>query len=68
MHCPRCNKNNKKLLFLSVFNEQQICIFCKEEEEKHPLYTEALNSYITEELKGNFNFQGIGLPDDLMLL
>lgn len=66
MTCERCQKNNAKLLFLSVFNEQQICLSCKEKEEQHRDYKKALLEIQKEEKKGNYEFKGIGLPEDLV--
>lgn len=66
MTCERCNNLNAKLLFLSVFNEQNICVFCKEKEEKHPDYKRAVKEIEKEESNGNYNFKGIGLPNELI--
>lgn len=65
MFCNRCKKENAKLLFLSVFNEENICISCKEKEEKHTLYKDALIADRKALKEGNYNFKGIGLPNDL---
>lgn len=66
MTCERCNNSNAKLLFLSVFNEQNICVFCKEKEEKHPGYKKAVKEIEIEEANGNYDFKGIGLPKELI--
>lgn len=65
MNCTRCNQSNKKLLFLSVFNDEQICVSCKEKEEKHPMYKNALEAYNQAEKNEQYNFKGIGLPKEL---
>lgn len=65
MFCTRCNKYNRKILFPSVFNEEQICVSCKEAEEKHPLYKKAIKAHYDSEIKGYYDFKGIGLPKDL---
>ena len=65
MLCDRCKKENAKLLFLSAFNEENICISCKEKEEKHTLYKDALRAARKALEEGNFDFKGIGLPKDL---
>lgn len=66
MYCNRCKKQNSKLLFLSVFNEDLICVSCKETEEKHRDYKKAIQAIEKEENKGNYDFKGIGIPDDLL--
>ena len=50
---------------MSLFNTQDICLECKNKEEQHPDYKEALRKDIEEINNGNFNFKGIGKPVDL---
>jgi hypothetical protein len=51
---------------MSMFNKDIICTTCKVEEAKHPKYKEACAKERDEILnKKNFNFEGIGLPDEL---
>jgi hypothetical protein len=38
---------------------------CKEKEKQHPDYERAVERERQEVLNGNYNFEGIGLPDDL---
>lgn len=66
MICDRCGNKDKKLLFISVFNLDSICVCCKEEEEKHNEYSKAIRVNRAEEAKGNYDFEGIGLPEDLI--
>lgn len=66
MNCTRCNRENRKMLFMSVFNDEQICVDCKEREESHPKYLDALFAD-REALKNrDYNFTGIGVPSDLV--
>ena len=48
-----------------MFNTEMICPKCKSVESKHPKYEEARDAEVQEIRKGNFNFEGIGLPKDL---
>ena len=50
---------------MSMFNEQEICMDCKDKEEKHPKYQEARDAEHREVMNGNYNFKGIGKPADL---
>lgn len=64
MICERCG-NDTKTHTMSMFNTETICMDCKERERKHPLYKMALEADRQEVLKGNYNFKGIGKPEDL---
>jgi hypothetical protein len=64
-NCQRCNNPTNNVTTMSMFNTQIICIPCKEIERKHPLYNNASMAEMDEIKKGNFNFEGIGLPKDL---
>ena len=65
MTCDRCGSENKKMLFISVFNTQNICVNCKDKEEKHNDFLKATRANRAEEARGNYDFEGIGLPEDL---
>lgn len=62
--CDRC-KNESSILSMSYFNTDTICPSCGEKERTHPSYEEAKRIEHNEVIKGNMNFPGIGLPDDL---
>jgi hypothetical protein len=62
--CDRCSTQPSTLVG-SYFNEDMLCKTCLEKEVNHPLYEEAKRKEIEEVFKGNLNFKGIGLPDDL---
>lgn len=64
MKCERCHQETVAWQ-MSWFNTQEICMACREKEKAHPLYPEAKAAILAEEAKGNRNYEGIGLPDDL---
>ena len=64
MKCDRCPKEAFSTS-MSYFNTQNICDKCTEKEELHPKYAEARAVEAEEVRKGNYNYQGIGLPEDL---
>ena len=65
MHiCPRCKKETR-VHSVSRFNTDDCCLNCLEIESKHPKYEEARRIEHEEVVKGNMNFPGIGLPEDL---
>ena len=65
--CERCHKQSN-MFRMSIFNTQMICADCLEKEQNHPLYKKAVECERDEYLKGNMNFQGIGLPEDLQVV
>lgn len=62
--CPRCLEESYAWT-MSIFNTQDVCLECKEKEERHPDYNKALLKDNEEIKNGNFNFKGIGKPVDL---
>lgn len=62
--CERCHKETSSLK-MSFFNEDMCCGECLTKEQAHPKYEEAKRIENEECKKGNLNFPGIGLPDDL---
>ena len=64
MICARCKREVREHN-MSRFNTDEICLECEEKERQHPLYAYAKEVERQECLKGNLNFPGIGLPDDL---
>ena len=46
---------------MSMYNEDCICMKCKEKETKRPDYKTAQDAELKEVKKGNCNFKGIGL-------
>jgi len=63
--CQRCNKKSDNGLIISIFNTEMICDDCKEKERRHPQYEKAREREYEEIKNGNYNFDGIGLPNDL---
>lgn len=58
--CDRCGAE-LKVRIMSMFNEDVICMECKEKETKHPDYEKARDADMAEIRKGNYNFKGIGM-------
>ena len=57
--CGRCGIATKTWT-MSMFNTQEICPVCKEQERKHPRYQEACEADREAVLRGDYNFKGIG--------
>lgn len=64
-NCQRCGQPTGGATIMSAFNTDVICLVCKAVERKHPSYDRAVMEEHREIKNGNFNFKGIGLPDDL---
>lgn len=62
--CERCGKETKSFT-MSMFNEEHICMECKEKERRHPDYQRARDAEQEVVKNGNMNFSGIGKPADL---
>lgn len=62
--CDRCGKE-MQMYKMSYFNEDEICSSCLKEEEQHPLYAKAKQVELEHVKNGDYNFPGIGLPNDL---
>lgn len=58
-NCDRCGGSLDSGRIMSMFNEEFICMECKEKEIKNPRYKEARDAEIEEVKKGNFNYKGI---------
>ena len=63
MICARCKKEVTSFI-MSMFNTDVLCLECKDKETKHPRYKEAQEAERKAVLNGDFNFPGIGLPND----
>ena len=64
MKCDRCS-NDSFGVTMSLFNTDMCCEVCLEMERAHPEFPKARARELDELSKGNFNFPGIGLPEDL---
>lgn len=60
-HCDRCAGSLEGGRMMSMFNEDCLCMSCKEKEKEHPHYQQAVDADVAEIKKGNYNFKGIGL-------
>ena len=63
MLCNRCKKETN-IHRMSFFNEDELCLECLDIESLHPMYAKAKEVEHQEVLKGNYNYPGIGLPED----
>ena len=61
--CDRCHGSLKNGRIMSMYNEQVICMACKEKETQRADYRKAVEADHAEIRKGNYNFKGIGLND-----
>ena len=59
-YCDRCRADLKPGRIMSMFNEDCICMYCKDKERKDTRYKEARDAEAEEVRKGNYNFKGIG--------
>ena len=57
-YCDRCGGSLEGGRIMSMFNEQCICMGCKEKEIKDPEYNKAVEADHEEIRKGNFNYKG----------
>ena len=62
--CDRCGKPVRALR-MSMFNTEMCCQACLSKEKKHPLYETARQAEADAVKGGNYNFEGIGKPEDL---
>ena len=62
-NCDRCGQKTNGVTIMSMYNEDIICMTCKENERKRADYKDAQDADIAEIKNGNYNFKGIGLKD-----
>ena len=62
--CDRCYKDSN-ILQGSYFDVDMLCIDCNSKEQNHPNYKLAKEKELQQVRLGNFNYQGIGKPNDL---
>ncbi len=58
-NCDRCGKSLEGGRIMSMFNEDCICMDCKDKERKDPDYGKAVQADIDEIKRGNYNYKGI---------
>ena len=65
--CDRCHASLRggKAYTMSIFNTETICMGCCEKERAHPKFKAAREADDAAIRAGNFNFAGIGKPEDL---
>lgn len=63
MKCKRCGKQTHTLS-MSYFNTDMCCLDCLVKEKQHPMYKIAKDKEHEEVVKGNMNYEGIGLPSN----
>lgn len=63
MDCGRCGRRTLSTR-MSIFNTDECCEDCIREEQEHPKYEEAKAAELAAVRAGNYNFPGIGLPED----
>jgi len=61
-NCDRCGAP-LTVRIMSMYNDDCICMECKEKERKREDYREAVEADHAEIKKGNYNFKGIGLKN-----
>jgi hypothetical protein len=60
--CDRCKGSTNNTTTQSMFNEQVICMYCKDEEKKDPEYEAAERADYEASRAGIKNFKGV-MPD-----
>ena len=63
-NCERCGESTR-VLSMSYFNTDMMCEKCNKTERLHPLFETARQEELAQCQNGNFNFEGIGKPEDL---
>ena len=63
-NCDRCGQPTNRVTIMSMYNEQIICLSCKDKERQRSDYDKAVQADIAEIKRGNYNFEGIGLDED----
>ena len=62
--CVRC-KAQDAITTMSRFNTDIICVDCETKERAHPRYQEAADAELAAVKRGDYNYPGIGKPEDL---
>jgi len=62
-NCERCHQPTNGVTIMSMYNEDIICMSCKNAEKKRSDYQQAQDADIAEIKKGNYNYEGIGLNE-----
>lgn len=59
-HCDRCHGSLDGGRTMSMFNEDCICLGCKDAETKEKNYDKAVQADHEQIRQGNYNFKGVG--------
>ena len=62
--CQRCGRETS-VTTMSTFNTEMCCMFCIDNEQKHPSFEHAREQEFLATQRGDYNFPGIGLPQDI---
>lgn len=62
--CVRCGAQHV-ITTMSRFNTDIICVPCEDKEKAHPLYEKAWEAELAAVKAGDYNYPGIGKPEDL---
>lgn len=62
--CDRCKHETPDHL-VSMFNADLICSPCQRLEKEHSQFEKATQAVIDSVSKGDYEFEGIGLPENL---
>ncbi|WP_195509906.1 gamma-glutamylcyclotransferase [Clostridium tyrobutyricum] len=57
--CSRCGGSLKNGRTMSMYNQDCICLGCKDKERRRSDYKEAVEAEHEEIKKGNYNYKGI---------
>ena len=60
-NCDRCGGTLEGGRIMSMYNEDCICMSCKEKKKKREDYKEARDTEAEAVRQGNYNFKGVGL-------
>jgi hypothetical protein len=64
-NCDRCGTTLAgKTRIMSMYNNDCLCLDCKQKETERPDYKTASDADVNEIKKGNYNFPGIGLKKE----
>ncbi len=63
-YCDRCGCSLANGRTMSMYNEDCICMKCKEKERQRADYRDAVEADQTEIRKGNYNYNGIGYREE----
>jgi hypothetical protein len=61
-HCSRCGSPTN-VTIMSKFNEDVLCLLCKQDEKEAPGYQPANEAEVNACKAGDYNFHGVGLSD-----